>query len=50
MAEGFFTEANSAETVIGRNGPDADPRLVEVMATLVRHLHAFAKEGRWYMH
>lgn len=44
MAEGFFTEANSAETVIGRNGPDADPRLVEVMSALVRHLHAFAKE------
>lgn len=44
MAGGFFTEANSAETVIGRNGPDADPRLVEVMAALVRHLHAFAKE------
>lgn len=44
MAGGFFTEANSAETVIGRNGPDADPRLVEVMSALVRHLHAFAKE------
>jgi len=44
MAEGFFTEANSAETVICRNGPDADPRLVEVMSALVRHLHAFAKE------
>lgn len=44
MSEGFFTEANSAETVIARTGPDANLRLAEVMAALVRHLHAFAKE------
>lgn len=44
MAAGFFTEETSAETVIGRNGAEADPRLAEVMAALVRHLHAFAKE------
>lgn len=44
MAAGFFTEETSAETVIGRNGADANPRLAVVMAALVRHLHAFAKE------
>lgn len=44
MAAGFFTEETSAETVIGRNGAEANPRLAEVMGALVRHLHAFAKE------
>ena len=40
----YFSEANSAEVVNGRTGPNADPRLREVMTSLVRHLHAFAKE------
>ena len=44
MTIGFFTEENSVETVLGRNGPDANPRVVEVVSALVRHLHAFAKE------
>ncbi len=43
MAE-FFTEANSAEAVNARMGEAANPRLRQVMASLVRHLHAFAKE------
>lgn len=44
MTIGFFTEENSVETVLGRNGPDSNPRVVEVVSALVRHLHAFAKE------
>jgi len=40
----YFTEASSAEVVNARIGLGADPRLAEVMASLVRHLHAFAKE------
>ncbi|MCF1710307.1 intradiol ring-cleavage dioxygenase [Tabrizicola sp. J26] len=44
MTIGFFTEENSVETVLGRNGPGANPRVVEVVSALVKHLHAFAKE------
>lgn len=40
----YFTEEASAETVNARMTDAADPRLREVMACLVRHLHAFAKE------
>ena len=40
----YFSEANSAEVVNARAGPNADPRLREVTSSLVRHLHAFAKE------
>jgi catechol 1,2-dioxygenase len=40
----YFTEEGSAEAVNARMGPDVDPRLKEVMACLVRHMHAFAKE------
>src|SRR3546814_18768368 len=39
-----FTEAHSAETVNGRIGPDATPRLRQIMAALVDHLHALVKE------
>jgi catechol 1,2-dioxygenase len=42
--EGYFTEANSAEVVIARNAKAADARLAEVMAVIVRHLHAAVKE------
>ena len=42
--KGYFTEANSAETVIGSMKKCADPRLKEVMAAIVRHLHAAVKE------
>jgi catechol 1,2-dioxygenase len=41
---GFFTEANSAEVVISRNAQAQDARLAEVMAVLIRHLHAAVKE------
>ena len=43
--KGYFTEANSAETVIGSMEKCADPRLKEVMAAIVRHLHAAVKEA-----
>lgn len=42
--KGYFTEANSAEVVIGSMEKCADPRLKEVMAAIVRHLHAAVKE------
>lgn len=40
----FFVETESVDIVNGRMGADIDPRLKEVMASLVRHLHAFAKD------
>ncbi|WP_425101968.1 intradiol ring-cleavage dioxygenase [Tropicibacter sp. S64] len=40
----YFTETGSAETVNARISPDADARLAAVMASLVRHLHAFVKD------
>lgn len=40
----YFTEESSVETVNARMGEGIDPRLAEVMACLVKHLHAFAKE------
>ena len=40
----YFTEESSVETVNARMGKDTDPRVAEVMACLVKHLHAFAKE------
>lgn len=41
---GFFTEKRSVETVNARMGGHVNPRLAEVMASLVRHLHNFAKD------
>lgn len=40
----YFTEARSVEAVNARMGKDINPRLATVMASLVRHLHAFAKD------
>jgi protocatechuate 3,4-dioxygenase beta subunit len=40
----FFTEENSENAVNSRMGKDINPRLAEVMSSLVRHLHAFAKD------
>ncbi|WP_127114461.1 dioxygenase [Shimia sediminis] len=40
----YFTEESSVEAVLGRNGSNADDRLVQVWGALVKHLHAFAKE------
>lgn len=41
----FFDPAHSAEVVNARMGLRADPRLREVMAVMVRHLHAVVKEA-----
>ena len=40
----YFTEENSAESVIGRMASCPDPRLKQVMTALVNHLHGFVKE------
>lgn len=40
----LFSEESSAEVVNARMGADIDPRLREVMAAIVRHLHAAVKE------
>jgi catechol 1,2-dioxygenase len=40
----FFTEANSVEAVNARIAPDINPRLKQVMTSLVAHLHAFVKD------
>lgn len=42
----WFDEARSADVVNARTGATADPRTAEVMATMVRHLHAAVKEAR----
>ena len=42
--KGYFTEANCAEVVIGSMEECDDPRLKEVIAAIVRHLHAAVKE------
>ncbi len=36
--------ATLTETLLALSGPATDPRLQEILAALVRHLHAFAKE------
>lgn len=40
----YFTEGRSEEVVNARMAADIDPRLATVMASLVKHLHAFAKD------
>ena len=40
----YFTEENSAETVISRLESCPDPRFRQVMESAVRHLHAFVKD------
>ena len=39
-----FTEETAADAVIESFAPDTDPRLREILTSLVRHLHAFARE------
>ncbi len=39
-----FTEHNSVETVNLRMGAETDPRLAQIMGSLVHHLHAFIKD------
>ena len=40
----YFTEEASVEVVNGRMGGEVNPRLAEIMAALVKHLHGFVKE------
>lgn len=40
----YFTEESSAEVVNARMGAQTDPRLRQIMHSLVTHLHAFIKE------
>ena len=40
----YFSEEHSEDVVIGRSGPQADPRTRQIVDSLVRHLHAFLKE------
>lgn len=42
--QGYFTEENSAEVVIGRNAQAKDARLADVMGAITKHLHAAVKE------
>jgi hydroxyquinol 1,2-dioxygenase len=44
MEQGYFTEENSADVVISRNANAESERLAQVMAVLIRHLHAAIKE------
>lgn len=40
----LFSEDRSAEVVVESFGTETDPRLQQVLGSLVRHLHAFVKE------
>lgn len=40
----YFTEQRSVDAVISRTGAQTNPRLDEVVRSLVKHLHAFTKE------
>jgi len=40
----YFAEEKSADVVNARMSPDADARLAQVMAAIVRHMHAAVKE------
>jgi hydroxyquinol 1,2-dioxygenase len=42
--QGYFTEANSADVVIGRNANAKDARLRQVMEVITRKLHEAVKE------
>ena len=39
-----FTEETAADAVIESFGPDTSPRLREILVSLVKHLHAFARD------
>lgn len=40
----YFSEEHSEDVVIQRSGPDANPRVKQLVDSLVKHLHAFIKE------
>jgi hydroxyquinol 1,2-dioxygenase len=39
-----FTEETATDAVIGSFAPNTDPRLSEILVSLVRHLHAFVRD------
>ncbi len=39
-----YTDANLTEAVLGRIRPDANPRTAEIMASLLKHAHAFVRD------
>ncbi|HEY8357413.1 MAG TPA: dioxygenase, partial [Ramlibacter sp.] len=48
-----LNEDNITQAVLARLAQTPDPRLKEIMESLVRHLHAFAREvrlteGEWF--
>lgn len=40
----YFSEENSVESVNDRIGAEVDPRLAQIMTSLVSHMHAFVKD------
>jgi hydroxyquinol 1,2-dioxygenase len=44
MARQTFTEANATDMVLARLGADIDPRLREVMTSVITHVHAVVRE------
>lgn len=40
----FFSEENSEQAVNARMGANINPRLAQIMSSLVKHLHGFTKE------
>ena len=38
------TKDNITDVFLGYFGKDTDPRLMEIMGSLARHMHAFVKE------
>jgi hydroxyquinol 1,2-dioxygenase len=46
MSKNYLTEENSAEIVNARMDDNINPRLAEVMGSLVRHLHSFTTDIR----
>lgn len=44
IGDGYFTESRSADVVIARMADAPETRLKQVMAALIRHLHAAVKE------
>jgi protocatechuate 3,4-dioxygenase beta subunit len=40
----YLTEENSVDTVLERMGAGTDKRLLQVMGSLIKHLHGFVKE------
>ena len=44
MSRPDFTEETATDIVIGRMGADLNPRLREVMTSIISHVHAVVRE------